>query len=470
MNHKSKARSYKRRRWKENYYKRHRRKQQHQQPNNLIQIRPAKRQRRRAPPRINKHTFSHTTQPTLPQHIHKATILFRRRFNTINPHQKSTRQLIRLRSYRRRSRPLHTPPWLPRRQLACLCNTCVSLDRPKTHVKLCHKCDANTKHLCPSTKHTSNITHPRHTYRNRPRTGTHLHAINPYLTLTLLIYFLTKQIFCTIRRLAHQHTYTPHTAIPIRCHHNDNRHVTSTTNTNSHIRQPSSLSNQRRRSHTDYNRYTTATTLLLFGLHTIIQHNSFHTSNTFPNTNTPHMTGQSILTTIFNNNNPDVDENTTTSQQTHSPSLLSDATTDDLYAAETQQINNSASHKLSKDTSPGTDDDTTPNNFDSIIAETENTTHPLEYSDYVPPSITNMPTNVHVQIQHAASPESYTDRATSSTTAASNTISSNNNDQSAIKAAEINPQDKGDQTLCDAAYSTPTRPPPGMPSISTYHA
>eukprot|EP00956_Cyclotella_meneghiniana_P033604 scaffold97527_cov70-Cyclotella_meneghiniana.AAC.1 len=77
-----------------------------------------------------------------------------------------------------------------------------------------------------------------------------------------------------------------------------------------------------------------------------------------------------------------------------------------------------------------------------------------------------MPTNVHVQIQHAASPESYTDRATSSTTAASNTISSNNNDQSAIKAAEINPQDKGDQTLSDAAYSTPTRPPPGMPSIS----
>eukprot|EP00956_Cyclotella_meneghiniana_P037983 scaffold147365_cov37-Cyclotella_meneghiniana.AAC.1 len=36
-----------------------------------------------------------------------------------------------------------------------------------------------------------------------------------------------------------------------------------------------------------------------------------------------------------------------------------------------------------------------------------------------------------------------------------------------MKAAAINPPDKGDQTLSDAAYSTPTRPPPGMPSIST---
>eukprot|EP00956_Cyclotella_meneghiniana_P006148 scaffold8048_cov93-Cyclotella_meneghiniana.AAC.1 len=79
-----------------------------------------------------------------------------------------------------------------------------------------------------------------------------------------------------------------------------------------------------------------------------------------------------------------------------------------------------------------------------------------------------MPTNVHVQIQHAASPESYTDRATSSTTATSNTISSNNRDQSTITTAEINAHNKGDQTVNDTAYSTPTRPPPGIPSISTH--
>lgn len=276
-----------------------------------------------------------------------------------------------------------------------------------------------------------------------------------------------KQIVCAITsRLAHRHKHTSHTATSKTPQHNNTYDVTPVIETNNYPRQPQPLQYQRRHRRTSQYHNTATILSLLFGINLTIRRNSLHQLNISPYNNTPHMKGHSILTTIFNNNKPNIDANTTTSQQTLSPSLLSDTTTDDIYAAETQQINNSSSHKPTTNTSPSTTDDANPNSLNRIIAETEHTSHHSEYSDYVPPSLENMPTNVQVQIRDPGSPESYTNRVkTSVETSNDNTSNANNNVQPTITTKQANSDPRHFTDGNNTKTSSPQRPPPGIPSM-----
>eukprot|EP00956_Cyclotella_meneghiniana_P003517 scaffold4339_cov53-Cyclotella_meneghiniana.AAC.2 len=416
MNHKSKARSSKRRRWKETYHKKHKRKPPDKPPDDdsdHILIRSAKRKQSNTHNRVTAALRSLLQHRIIPHNLKPATILFGRRFNTLQIRHTISRRLHRSRLYRRRRHTHHTTPWLPKKQQACLCNTCVSLDRPKTHVKLCQTCDSNTIHLSPSFSPTTNNTTDTTTHDTFRTPNIHFDAINPHLSLLFLGILLIRQIICAISKtvantalsaVAHL-TNTVHHDTPNKTFHNQQQ--TNTTNDlNRHI-QPEQ--HQRRQRH----KLIITALLTTHSLFTPLTHKQQLRRRHNNNTN-PSMSGKSILTSIFGNNNTntttlDYDDNTQSPQS--SPSLLSPANSETLFNAKTQQISNSSNqreHNLPFE-QPITTSTLTPN---EVIAAT-----PTDDIEQVPPTPPIMPTGVKIQINQPTSPESVTDRVITSSKA-----------------------------------------------------
>ena len=455
MNHKSKARSSKRRRWKETYHKKHKRKPPDKLPDDdsdHILIRPAKRKQSKTHNRVTAALRSLLQHRIIPHNLKPATILFGRRFNTPQIHHTISRRLHRSRLYRRRRHTHHTPQWLPKKQQACLCNTCVSLDRPKTHVKLCQTCDSNTLHLSPSFPPTTNNntdTTKHDTYRTP---NIHFDAINPHLSLIFLGILLIRQIICAISKTV---AYTASSAVALSTNtiHHDTPNKTihsqqQTNTTNDHRRHIQPEQHQRRQ-----RRKLIITTLLTtLSLFTPLTHKQqLHRNHN--NTTDPSMSGKSILTSIFGNNNTnsntlDYDDNTQSQQS--SPSLLSPANSESLFNAETQQISNSSNQRehnfpFEQPISPPT------LTQHEVIAAT-----PTDNTEQVPSTPPIMPTGVKIQINHPTSPESVTDRVMTSSTA----------------TAEQPPQvyiPPRNSTNPSSTQNTPTRPPPQPPTRTNSH-
>eukprot|EP00956_Cyclotella_meneghiniana_P032504 scaffold89759_cov44-Cyclotella_meneghiniana.AAC.1 len=150
MNHKSKARSSKRRRWKETYHKKHKRKPPDKPPDDNsdhILIRPAKRQHSNTHNRISAALRSLLQRRIIPQHIKPATKLFGRRFKTLQLHHKITRRLHRSRLYHRRRHTHTTTPWLPQKQPACCGDGQTRREQAHGDPQQCDWCSLATHHL-----------------------------------------------------------------------------------------------------------------------------------------------------------------------------------------------------------------------------------------------------------------------------------------------------------------------------------